>query len=222
VDFHEPGFVSALSGENQMPFWFQMSDQQRQQAGEPWGPANPQALNRYSYVQNNPLKYTDPSGHVQTDEGGNQYAGYRTAQGEPGETYIDGSGNTIYVDPNTRVMYRIDSNGYKQRVYDIWVWDDDIHSPCDPVKICHKYVYEDDPEFRAFRDAVDVVQPDLVKHIIEDGLVGTARSVLAAMYYKLFPPKQSPLVYFRDITNIGQIQSRKYGPVAPKPPKYHP
>jgi len=27
-------------------------------------PANPQTLNRYSYVINNPLKYTDPSGHV--------------------------------------------------------------------------------------------------------------------------------------------------------------
>ncbi|OGO23025.1 MAG: hypothetical protein A2144_11670 [Chloroflexi bacterium RBG_16_50_9] len=26
-------------------------------------PANPQSLNRYSYVLNNPLKYTDPSGH---------------------------------------------------------------------------------------------------------------------------------------------------------------
>jgi len=27
-------------------------------------PANPQTLNRYSYCLNNPLKYTDPSGHV--------------------------------------------------------------------------------------------------------------------------------------------------------------
>jgi len=26
-------------------------------------PGNPQALNRYAYVNNNPLKYTDPSGH---------------------------------------------------------------------------------------------------------------------------------------------------------------
>ena len=26
-------------------------------------PANPQDLNRYAYVRNNPLKYTDPSGH---------------------------------------------------------------------------------------------------------------------------------------------------------------
>jgi hypothetical protein len=28
-------------------------------------PANPQSLNRYSYCLNNPLKYTDPSGHDQ-------------------------------------------------------------------------------------------------------------------------------------------------------------
>ncbi|MFC1986548.1 RHS repeat-associated core domain-containing protein, partial [Chloroflexota bacterium] len=28
---------------------------------------NPQALNRYSYVLNNPLKYTDPSGHQEED-----------------------------------------------------------------------------------------------------------------------------------------------------------
>jgi RHS repeat-associated protein len=26
-------------------------------------PGNPQQLNRYSYVTNNPLRYTDPSGH---------------------------------------------------------------------------------------------------------------------------------------------------------------
>ena len=26
-------------------------------------PGNPQALNRYSYVLNNPLRYNDPSGH---------------------------------------------------------------------------------------------------------------------------------------------------------------
>ena len=27
-------------------------------------PSDPQSLNRYSYVQNNPLKYTDSSGHA--------------------------------------------------------------------------------------------------------------------------------------------------------------
>jgi hypothetical protein len=27
-------------------------------------PYNPQALNRYAYVLNNPVKYTDPSGHI--------------------------------------------------------------------------------------------------------------------------------------------------------------
>ncbi len=37
-------------------------------------PYNPQSLNRYSYVLNNPLRYTDPTGHAQAcadgDEGG--------------------------------------------------------------------------------------------------------------------------------------------------------
>jgi RHS repeat-associated protein len=31
--------------------------------------SKPQSLNRYSYVGNNPLKYTDPSGHCKEDEG---------------------------------------------------------------------------------------------------------------------------------------------------------
>jgi len=34
------------------------------------GYANPQNLNRMSYVTNNPLRYTDPTGHMMTDEGG--------------------------------------------------------------------------------------------------------------------------------------------------------
>ena len=63
MDFHEAGFGVRLAGENTQGFWFQMSRQQRQQATPPWGTGNPQALNRYSYVNNNPLKYSDPSGH---------------------------------------------------------------------------------------------------------------------------------------------------------------
>jgi len=31
-------------------------------------PGNPQSLNRYSYVNNNPVKYTDPSGYCIPDE----------------------------------------------------------------------------------------------------------------------------------------------------------
>ncbi|HEU4323529.1 MAG TPA: RHS repeat-associated core domain-containing protein [Roseiflexaceae bacterium] len=64
VSFSEEAFLNKLNLETRLPFWFQMSDEQRRDAGRPWGPANPQALNRYSYVQNNPLRYTDPSGHV--------------------------------------------------------------------------------------------------------------------------------------------------------------
>ena len=32
------------------------------------GPGNPQSLNRFAYVNNNPLRYTDPSGHIEIDE----------------------------------------------------------------------------------------------------------------------------------------------------------
>jgi RHS repeat-associated protein len=54
VDFHEPGFVGQLNMENNG------GDEKLYRMG----PQNPQALNRYSYVQNNPLKYTDPTGHT--------------------------------------------------------------------------------------------------------------------------------------------------------------
>ena len=64
VDFHEPGFVGQLGTENGFGFWFQLSDDDKQKLGSIWGPANPQALNRYSYARNGPVRYTDPSGHL--------------------------------------------------------------------------------------------------------------------------------------------------------------
>ena len=63
VDYHETTFNTSMRSENTQGFWFQMSDRQRQQATSPWGPSNAQELNRYSYVKNNPILYTDPSGH---------------------------------------------------------------------------------------------------------------------------------------------------------------
>ncbi len=70
VDFHEPGFAVTLAQEDAFTqakgFRFQLSEQDKRQgegAQWQWGPANPQALNRYSYVLDNPLRYTDPTGH---------------------------------------------------------------------------------------------------------------------------------------------------------------
>jgi hypothetical protein len=67
VDFHELSFLSGLNAENvftlQHGFWFQLSDEELQKAKIPFGPLNSQALNRYTYVLNNPMLYTDPLGH---------------------------------------------------------------------------------------------------------------------------------------------------------------
>jgi RHS repeat-associated protein len=67
VDFHEPAFASIVGDENaftlERGFWFQINDDDRQEAKYQWGPRSPQALNRYSYTFNNPVRYTDPSGH---------------------------------------------------------------------------------------------------------------------------------------------------------------
>jgi hypothetical protein len=80
VDFHEGALLSGLNGDNaltlQKGFWFQLSGQDRQRAREPWGPANPQALNRYAYVLDNPLRYTDPTGHFLWVHDINQYGGF--------------------------------------------------------------------------------------------------------------------------------------------------
>jgi hypothetical protein len=67
VDFHEPGFLEGLNAENaftaEKGFPFQLNGEARQQAKANSGPDNPQALNRYAYVLNNPVRYTDPDGH---------------------------------------------------------------------------------------------------------------------------------------------------------------
>ena len=63
VSFHEGAFLEKVNQENTLGFWFQLDVAQQEELGSTWGPANPQALNRYSYVQNNPLIYDDPTGH---------------------------------------------------------------------------------------------------------------------------------------------------------------
>jgi len=67
VDFHETGFATEMSKENRFTldkgFYFQLNEKDQQAAKYQDGPTNPQALNRYSYVLNNPVRYDDPTGH---------------------------------------------------------------------------------------------------------------------------------------------------------------
>jgi len=51
--------------------------------------SNPQSLNRFSYVQNNPVRYSDPSGHYLVEDYGNggcSISGY--CSGSSGSTYV--------------------------------------------------------------------------------------------------------------------------------------
>ena len=65
-------------------------------------PGNSQSFNRYSYVQNNPIKYTDPSGHcipgVNCPSEHDEVGGYHVS--EKPDTL------TIYVDQPIRGSYR--------------------------------------------------------------------------------------------------------------------
>jgi RHS repeat-associated protein len=63
VDFHEPGFLAEANAENAFTLAKGFFDADRKPRT---GPANPQALNRYSYVLNNPVRYTDPTGHQES------------------------------------------------------------------------------------------------------------------------------------------------------------
>jgi RHS repeat-associated protein len=64
------------------------------------GVLNPQSWNLYSYVRNNPLRYTDPSGHgcVPDEQGG-----WKTDNSIPGESCEEVAAKTINAAPNSIV-----------------------------------------------------------------------------------------------------------------------
>jgi len=78
-------------------------------------PFNPQSLNRYSYVMNNPLRYTDPSGHLAVSFGyfaGGAYGGpgaegsydFNRGRGSIGVGWGNGGGGSVQ-SGNTSIGY---------------------------------------------------------------------------------------------------------------------
>ncbi len=62
-------------------------------------PANPQSLNRYSYVMNNPVKYTDPSGHNLLDDLSNVEKHARREVNRASRNTTNGYLVNFFVDP---------------------------------------------------------------------------------------------------------------------------
>ena len=91
-------FAAQVNDENrevlQFGAFFQWDSKVRQEHNVPMGPANPQALNRYAYCLNNPLRYVDPTGHYSF---GNDLIG--------GEQILDEQGNAVQIDGHN--LFRI-------------------------------------------------------------------------------------------------------------------
>ncbi len=124
-----------MAGENNQNFWFMMSNRERQQATAPWGPGNPQDLNRFSYVSNNPLKYIDPSGHYY-EKGGDNIAGYENV-------CVDGSGKEVSC--NSADAREKRENGHV--VVRTWITDENGN-------MYYKDMYQDDPAYQVFKENV--------------------------------------------------------------------
>jgi RHS repeat-associated protein len=155
VGFQENQFLGKVNAENGMGFWFQLDDKQRQRMGSPMGPTNAQALNRYSYVQNNPLKYIDPTGHHK--KRGDQRFGYETVCGKDGQEACTGAND--FRDPETGKKY-----------VRVWVTDHDGTR-------YEKIVPEDSAELAEF----DAMLSDYLdqKTVVEAALVAVAAAIAA-------------------------------------------
>jgi len=109
------------------------------------GAGNPQSLNRYAYVLNNPIRYNDPSGHVPADCYGTDYCGGQNStllpdlntdddgdNGGDGDPDWDDLGNSGYSEWEVNVLQELFNNGGPNAVYGVnYILDNNIHITVD-------------------------------------------------------------------------------------------
>jgi len=67
-------------------------------------PSNPQSFNRYSYVLNSPMNYTDPTGHMVSS--GCEYEGCALEEElDPGSTWVASNGSLVLAPPHLLEQY---------------------------------------------------------------------------------------------------------------------
>jgi hypothetical protein len=208
VSFSEPGFIAKLNQENQFGPWFTLSDKKQQQLGSPMGPQNPQALNRYSYVLNNPVRYTDPTGHRRI-LAGYSYEQVAAPKGTYGSVGYTNDGSEAFAADDG--IYRV-KNGQKEYLYTVCndktgacknIWGDDsfignIKDPIDSVYSVPTLV-----GIAAFARTAQACGGNTACIALEVGIVGLG------MFPTIGAIKQKIDTYFPKFEDVGMPQERR-------------
>lgn len=144
VNFNEPGLLARLNAENK-------GGAEKLYRG---GPLNPQALNRYSYVVNNPVRYTDPSGHLYN--GGDRTVGYRSA-------CTNNAGAVVGCDtPGAKLI----SDPEKGELVETWTSDGMYYT--------YTYYWSNTDEFAQFQAFADAAYSAKISFLEAVGVTGAA------------------------------------------------
>jgi RHS repeat-associated protein len=136
--------------------------------GSDWDPSDPQSWNLYSYVRNNPLKYTDPTGHdcvylnatgtgaeeVDNQSSKTECMGDGTDKNKgTGGYWVDGKANTLYYDPNSNAVAltgTVTQQGQPQLLVTSAIYNSNVSSSVTVIANDSQFQYQDLSSFNFF------------------------------------------------------------------------